>query len=253
MKVRNWWVQPNLLTSGNDPTTDLANAAQAFADDYTPMIFMTGDGHRSPPFAWTSRGPWPHFFAALVNDDKICCHVELYSDAVNATSVPHNLTQVFANNKVFGWEPEVYKTIQPILEDLMRLRPKAHLGDSLDKADLRQLTSAMFRVHNMGYLMPEGLFAMKFWDKARASPKDPVPPSALPGLPEFLDHYDRTAMQLRTGINNVIGRNIQSKINQFPDHIHLITCGDAHIIHNPLYNFIDPPAGIFGIADQNSH
>lgn len=253
MKAGNWWIKQGLLTSGDDPTREMATAADQFPDEYTPLVFMTGDGHRSPPFGWTTRGVWPGFFRDIVETNKICCHVETYSDAVTVNSVPANLAAVFRNGKVFGWEPDVYKTIQNVLEDIMDMLPELHMGQAQSKSSIRNITSAMWRVHDMGYLRVEGAQAMQFWDTARAHATDPVPVVSLAGFLNFLTNYNRTAMQLRTGINNVIGANIQKKINQYPDHMHLITCGDAHIIHNPLQRYITPATGTFGVVDQNSN
>jgi hypothetical protein len=253
MRDGHWWIKPGLLTSGEDPTGEMVTASGQFADDYVPMVFMTGDAHRTPPFQWTTRGAWNHFFDDVIQANKICCHVELYADQVTVNAVPANLSAVFHNGKVFGWEPEVYKIIQGILESIIEILPQVHLGVAQSKATIRSLTSEMWRVHGHGYLQPEGVNAMNFWDLARTSPVDPVPVASLPGFLAFLSGHNNTAMGLRTGIHNVVGATIQKKINQYPDHMHLITCGDAHILHNPLYRFIEPPVGTFGIADENSH
>jgi hypothetical protein len=81
--------------------------------------------------------------------------------------------------------------------------------------------------------------------------RDDLVASNISALKILLRQYYRDAMSLRTDINNMIGANIQAKIDDYPDHLHLITCGDAHITVNPLYAFITPPAGCFGVVDEN--
>ena len=74
----------------------------------------------------------------------------------------------------------------------------------------------------------------------------------LRGFFDFLKHYQEAAMELRTGIHPVIGAGIQRKIEKYDDHVHLISVGDAHVKVNPLYRYIQPPVGTFGVADENS-
>jgi hypothetical protein len=50
-----------------------------------------------------------------------------------------------------------------------------------------------------------------------------------------------------------MGANIQENINKLSGDIHLITCGNVHIIDNPLYNYIEPPIGTFGVVDETPH
>jgi hypothetical protein len=65
MKVQNWWVKKGILTSSTGPGPELSLASEQFPDEYDPMVFMTGDGHRHPPFEWSNRGARKGFFMAL--------------------------------------------------------------------------------------------------------------------------------------------------------------------------------------------
>lgn len=259
----NWWIATQgLLTSGNDPTPELTQAGDAFPDEYLPMVYMTGDGHRDPPFNWTNNGIWGTFWTDIVQQNKICCHVETYANRVTAQSVPLNLRPVQLNGKVFGWEPEFYKIVQDVMEEL----PILILKDCLSLNDIHYITREMFRISNLGYLGAEGNEAMEFFDRARVLARmgrmlpcptdEPILKTGLFSLQghdfnTFLRNYLTRTYWLRTAINNVIGANIQRVINLYPDHVHLITCGDAHITNNPLYNFVRPPLGTFGTADQS--
>ncbi len=174
------------------------------------------------------------------------------ADAVKITAVPPALAKVFQNGKVFGWEPEVYKVIAEVLEALLEMIVSLKQGRPQRLSDIRSLTRDMYRVHHHGFLRPEGQLAMQFWDIARSTNKDPVAGSQMLGFLDFLVHYQEAAMDLRTGIHPVIAANIQRKIDQYRDHVHLISVGDAHVKVNPLYRYIKPPVGTFGVADQNS-
>ncbi|MEM9556785.1 MAG: hypothetical protein AAGC60_21170 [Acidobacteriota bacterium] len=268
-KVGDWWVATQgLLTSGNDPAPEIGPASDQFPDETDPMVFMTGDGHRHPPFAWTNRGVWQQsrLFHTAAHDDKLVCHVEKYQADVSAQAVPAHLREVYDNGKVFGWEPEFYRVVQEVMEELLVQIPKACLSAS----EVRSLTSDMYRVHHLGYLRALGTEAMEHWDSARrlsmqvektgpvgACTRDaPIPAIAIVSrrprnYNQFLRDYMRAAFALRTQINNVIGANIQRNIDRYPDHIHLITCGDAHVTTNPLYRYVQPPVGTFGIADSS--
>lgn len=251
MRIGKWWVQPGILMVG-DPTASMERAGEAFADDYVPMLFMTGDGHRHPPFEWTARPPWADFFAELVRDNSICCHVEKYADAVVLEDVPDNLRGVFQNHKVFGWEPEFYKTIQASQQLGLDFWPKLDEKPAHPKSEVVALTKAMIQVGMMGYARDESDRAMRIYELVQ-SLGDPVPTGKLTGLGDLIRDFQRATMRLRTEINKEIGDNIQKTVNTYPGDMHLITCGDAHIITNPLYKFIHPPVGTFGVADQSKH
>jgi hypothetical protein len=248
-------VKQGLLTSVVDPTVEIATAADLFGDEYTPMIYMTGDAHRTPPFQWTTRPQWAGLFTQAVDSNVVCCHVETFEDEVRRTVLPDILRRVHQNGKVFATEPEVFRTLLQIMRAIMEVLPELAFNQPQSQATIRYLANAMWRVRDMGYMRGEADAMMAIWDQVRSRtgvPKpDPVPVAATPTLLNLLRNYNQDAMQLRTGIHPVIGAMIQRRIVQYPDHIHLITCGDAHIIDNPLYNYIQPPAGTFGIADQN--
>jgi hypothetical protein len=54
-----------------------------------PRFFLTGDGHRHPPFGWTSacKGLRAHF-ERLMASQMLCAHVEEHQEEVKDTSVP---------------------------------------------------------------------------------------------------------------------------------------------------------------------
>jgi hypothetical protein len=248
-KVRsNWWmVQQGFLRTTLDPSDTLGAAAEEFPDEYTPTVYLTGDGHRDPPFAWTTQNAWPGFFRDLIEADGLCVHVEEYPENVTVGSVPDLLRPLVTRGRVFGWEPAFYRTIQAVME---RCREVAG-EDRLRPRDISSLARAMIEVSQAGYLRNEAIRATTFNLTAMnlIERDDLVPMDRLVGYRQFLVAYINTAMRLRVEINDVIGGNVQRVIDRFPDNVHLVTCGNAHLVQNPLYQYIDPPPGCFGVVD----
>jgi hypothetical protein len=259
MKVGEWWVEKGVLTTSVDPTRDLEYAGEQFPDEYVPTVFMTGDGHREPPFAWTARHPWDDFFRNLVKENLICCHVEKFADAVTQDCVPVAFAPVYRNGKVFGWEPDVFKRIRDIIQRIWTLRSQLQMNGSLSKSDIAGITGRMVVVGREGYLDGEAAIAEHLGQRARTSQSDPVPSREVPELDDLFKIYNQNAMALRTKVHNVVGKTIQRRMDAYPGHFHLITCGDAHMINTtdgglvypPLYTFVNPPTGTFGIADEH--
>lgn len=249
MKKGNWWVKEGVLTSSLDPTSEMSLAANAFPSEYVPMVFMTGDGHRRPPFKWTCHEHWLSFFDALVAANEICCHVEKYSDAVESEDVPANLQKVFMNNKVFGWEPEIFKDLEKIQNECFRMMGE----DKISISEVRILTNSMRRVTLSNYLEDESNIASEFYLNAIALRSEYFSLSALKGYENFIGKYAGTSvMKLRTLIHAEVGSTIEGHMKLLPDHMHIVTCGDAHIsCSDPLYDHVAPPIGTFGIADRS--
>ncbi|MBV4459278.1 hypothetical protein KVG96_15090 [Pseudomonas sp. COR58] len=256
-----WWIDEGVLMS-DERATDLEAAAKHFPDDYDPMIFLTGDAHREPPFQWAAQGVWANFFEPLIEDNKIVCHVEQYPRAVTRDSVPPLFGPVFDHGKVFGWEHAVF----PILENLMKnYYNNAHaFPNTISVGFLRGMLVDSGNVAKMGFLLAEhqdivtfakpyvvaktglaGVFSSLPADKSLIPPKDGLK------FKDLYSAYVRAGMELRTGIHPHIAPAIQRLIDTYRDHIHLITCGDAHLLVNPLYQYLNPPVGCFGIVDPD--
>lgn len=250
MKVRNWWIlETGFLASESDPSPILGKIADLnFPDEYSPSIFLTGDGHRSPPFQWVTKNDWPGFFRELVENDALCVHVEQYPEDVSIHSVPEVLQPLVAKGRVFGWEPDFYKIIQRVMETCLMMRPE----DRVNIRDVQKLASDIGTISRIGYLMDRAQPAQVFKLKAAqlVDGDDKVLMSKLLGYPEFLLQTFNAAMALRVAINPQIGANVQREVDRYPACIHLVTCGDAHLLKNPLYLYIEPPIGTFGLVDK---
>ena len=244
-----WWIKKNLLWSGLDPGDELGGVADRIGDEYTPMLFMTGDGHAEPPFKWTAKGVWPDFFREMARLNNICCHVEKFSDAVTKDDIPITLVSVFHNRKVFGWEPDFYRSLHQVMEICL----KTMSADTVELGIMGKIANTLNRVADIVPLKAEAAIATEFYLKGMSLKVDPVPMAKLPKYDEFLGKFAGTrAMALRTEIHAIVGDIIQRNIDRYPDHLHLITCGNAHILcHDPLYDHINPPVGTFGVVDEN--
>ncbi|WP_146041284.1 hypothetical protein [Pseudomonas sp. MPR-ANC1] len=259
----NWWIDKGVLMS-DQRAEELAAAAEQFPDEYDPMIFLTGDAHREPPFRWAARGVWANFFQPLIAANKIVCHVEQYPRAVSLQSVPPLFAPVFTNGKVFGWEHEVF----PIIENLMKnyMNNANCFPSAVSVGLIKGVLGDSARVAEMGFLKAEYQaivdFAKPFVGEKSAFEKfqafvsssstvKPIPSTDGAKFKELYSTYYRAGMELRTGIHQHIAPRIQHLINTYSDHMHLITCGDAHLLVNPLYLYLQPPTGCFGIVDPD--
>ena len=237
------------MTSGGDPTKVLARIADHFGDDYYPVAFMTGDGHGHPPFKWATMGDWKTFFEKIVAENMVCLHVEEFPADVRSDSVPALFKSVYTAGKVYGWEPAFYQLIREVMELLQPLLASALSDEKLPSARLIQLLSRMIIVGKEGHLKEQANLAEKYQKVLFEMDSETIDPKYVDGLTDFLSGYNRASFQLRTDINDEIGAIIQSNMNRHPDDFHLITCGDAHILHNPLYKYVHPKTGAFGVVD----
>jgi hypothetical protein len=250
LRIGKWWrATTGLLTQEADPDGELAEAGESFPDEYLPMLFMTGDGHRNPPFAWAVRDLWWGVFGDIVEMDKLCCHVELFGDQVTQNSVPARLRPVYNRGKVFGWEPDFYRLVLKVMERALQMF--ANQDQGWTPKDVIWITSNIRAIGTLGYLRHRVQAAVTPHATALKTSKQRLTEKDLPGFARYLLAYQNDAMGLRTAINNVIGANIQRIVDRYPDHMHLITCGDAHITTNPLYGYVNPPVGTYGIADAS--
>lgn len=55
----------------------------------------------------------------------------------------------------------------------------------------------------------------------------------------FLNQYNNACMALRCDANNFIAANIMNAIARFPLATHLITVGNAHLVTNPVQQYIN--------------
>jgi hypothetical protein len=229
-----------------------------------PQFFMTGDGHRHPPFAWTMACTNLRLrFQTLMSQQQLCAHVEQHQDAVTDNSVPVLLQPLFLQGRVFGWELEIYRHLQPVMEQCMTLAEEVDAGRRTPADLLRDVVALdrdVIRIHGLLWQIgnPTGLSgAMAQHEQYRQyyqglSKGQPRNRATETQYQQFLLNYHRTTMALRTEVNQFIGNNIQKVVDRFPTCTHIITCGDAHITHNPLAQYVQLPGGAAGVVDASN-
>lgn len=239
MKITSdWFVDMGFLVSEGFWGERRLDVAGRYFHGKELRVFMTGDAHHKP-FKWAARGSLTDYFRRYIIENRICCHVENFSNKVTIYSVPEAFRRVFSNNKVFGWEPEVFRSLNMLIK-------YAQTPQLIDKTMMGKLMRELQFVSTQGYMRDEYRAARRIWRE-----------NTRYILVDFYEVIKDTpniafAMRLDPRIQRAIGANIQRNINRYQDHIHLISCGAEHMKVFPLYNYVQPPAGCFGIADESS-
>jgi hypothetical protein len=236
-----------------------------------PRFFLTGDAHRNPPFEWTKSCSTMklHFFN-LVQRGALCAHVEQYPEDVVSTSLPTNLRYIYEFGKVFGWELRIFALLQPSMEFV-----------NLITFDYREKAISNSRMDSKKAVQDIDQF-IKLFDPANENLAEVGNPNCLKdikaqlllfrnyfkwvgwlGTPlnlateykfyQLLYNFGRDTMTLRTALNPYMAQNILQNIQKFPNDTHIITCGNNHILHNPLQNYLPLPNGAVGIVDAAAH
>lgn len=257
------------------------NVASIQSSGKMPTVFMTGDGHRNPPFQWITRcESLKQHFQDLLDRDKLCVHVEEYEDQVNCNSVPPLLKPLHTRKRIFGWELEIYRSVELywdefathtlILLQLDPSHPSKKLITSLEKLHM-YVCRVQKRLHQIGFpaelAMSEAHqeYLDYYKDRYEASlPKRfyQTLPRARPRMPKkeyskFAKEYHETALKLRTskGVHTAIGGKIRPALHRHSaGWTHLITCGKEHIdgCSNSLDRFLTLPGGENGVVDAES-
>jgi hypothetical protein len=231
--------------------TDVDFAEYAKSDLVWPKVFMTGDGHRTPAFAWTGTCPSvTDFFRHALAADRLYAYVEVRPSAVTATLVPGFLAALYGKRRIIGWELPLFEQLQPSMDkslevatleiDLKRLDV---LGTVLGEFDT--LISAVPEILRANRTMDITMFdhvseimeCLTTYQRRRAEFKVEVAKK----LTDAAKNYFNACMSLRcsASYHQAVGNTIQHSILQAPDSIHLIACGDNHLTCNgPLQQFI---------------
>ncbi len=242
--------------------TDRSLASMLPGDTPLPQFVMSGDGHRHPPFAWTTvcSAVKQHVMNLIVNE-RLCVHVEQHPEDVTVDSVEPFLAHLFQQRRIFGWELAIYRPLQSVMEQCMTLMSGTlFAGDSkvvnevvaLDR-DILRTHDLLWQIGNPPTLRSAMQQSLEFRQYFQEASKKPAMRNVATEdrFRRFLQGYINAAMQLRTDANPFIGANIQCIIERYPTSTHLITCGNAHIITNPLYRYIAIPPNASGVIDAS--
>jgi hypothetical protein len=123
-----------------------------------PRFFLTGDGHRHPPFGWTSacKGLRAHF-ERLMASQMLCAHVEEHQEEVKDTSVPTWFPLLYDQGRIFGWELAIYRDLRPVMEKCTDLMAAVGTGLDLSASVIRDIVALdrkMSRVQGNGLSCP---------------------------------------------------------------------------------------------------
>ena len=251
--------------------TDGDVAAYLDQPQQVPRFFLTGDAHRDPPFEWTRSCPrLALHFLNLVQAGTLCAHVEQYPEDVTSTSLPTNLRYIHEVGKVFGWELGIFRLLQPSMEFVISIT-----ADYQERALGKSQMDSKKAVRDIDRFI-------KLFDPANACLAEIGNPNCLrdvkthltvfrsyfnwvgwPGTPvnlateynffKLLQNFGRDTMTLRTTANPYMAQNIWQNIQKYPNDTHIITCGNNHILDNPIQHYLPLPNGAIGIIDAAQH
>jgi hypothetical protein len=247
----------------NDTLPALTNATMnATFPGGISQFFMTGDGHGHPPFRWALQCPdLKVHILTLAAQGTLCAHVELHQDGVTEDSVPGELMGLYNQGHIFGWELPIYRDLQVVMDKCLDLVSRVGIdGAAVLAPEVATLHQRMTSVDgNLGQignpvapgggLAQHNVFLQYFQGVAAGTQAQNA--GTENQYRTFLLGYFNWAMGLRTsvGVHQAVAARIQNVINQYPNHTHIIACGDAHITTNPLYNYLPLPPAADGVAD----
>ena len=208
-------------------------------------FYLSGDGHRTPPFQWAVRPAVLLHFQTLMAAGNLCLHVEQLQEDVSSDSLPPLFARLIQQKMVFGWELSMFKDLLPVMNlcmDLMGQLPNPSLNEVV------ALHREMIRIDGLGWKVgnPPWMHAavaqsdiFKTYWSGVASKTTPRNNATQDNYLTFLAQYNNNAMGLRTDANNFIAVNINRVIAAHPNATHLITVGNAHITTNPVQQYIN--------------
>ncbi|HUB15815.1 MAG TPA: hypothetical protein VMB34_27965 [Acetobacteraceae bacterium] len=231
--------------------TDVDFAEYARSDLVWPKVFLTGDGHRTPAFAWTGACPSvTDFFRQALAADRLYAYVEVRPSAVAANLVPGFLAALHGQGRVIGWELSLFEQLQPSMDkslevatleiDLKRLdgigpvlREFAALIDAVPEILQSNRTMDITTFDHVAAIME----CLTTYQRRRAE----FTVEVAKKLTNAAKNYFNACMGLRcsASYHQAVGDAIQRNMLQAPNSIHLIACGDNHLTCNgPLQQFI---------------
>jgi hypothetical protein len=204
------------------------------------FVIVTGDGHAHPSFGWIDKVQplLRKHIADMAEHNVLCAHVEKLDKRVRQDDLPLALQSVHRNGKLFGWELSIFEHIEVLMEEILSLSA----DDTLSADDYR--SSLRFFYKNLSLVLgfAKSIGKVDFilnWMRAFDMPviQDLTPDQ----LKMRLIAFNNQLMGLRTDadVHRAIAHGIWAKMKQYKNHSHLISIGNAHLIHNNICKFID--------------
>lgn len=216
-----------------------------------PRFFMTGDGHQEPPFQWSGKcAVMKQYFETAMQNGQLCAHVERLQSDVAAGNVPAFLQPLYQQNRIFGWELPIFAPLARCGQLYYGIGP-ALANNQIDRALLQtfsefshfaqlahQLVASVGSPAELTDVLPL-LNGLAEYIVAVIAKQQPAKAETSGEYRTRLKTYYDAIMELRTTAHRFIATPIQSVINEYPQCIHIITCGNAHItVNNPLHQYL---------------
>jgi len=222
-----------------------------YARSEWPKVFMTGDGHRTPAFAWTGTcARVKDFFTRALTANRLYAYVEVRPSAVAANLVPDFLAGLHGGGRITGWELPLFEQLQPSMVkslEVVALEINLNQLDAikpvLDKFSTLITDASEILGMNRTVDLPtfNQVFAIMECLTTYERRRTEFTVEVANKLQAAALHYHNACMELRcsAAYHQAVGNTIQGSILQAPTSIHLITCGDNHLTcASPLQQFI---------------
>lgn len=237
-----------LLHAGTFNGLSDANMAAVLGTPHA-RYYISGDGHRSPPFAWAVRPAVRLHFLGLMAAGNLCLHVEQHQEDVTDQSIPPTFNPVFVQGQVFGWELAMFKDLLPVMNLIMEIMgnlPSPALADVVTlHREMIRMDGLAWKVGNPPWIhaaLAQSDVYLAYWRKwLGPNPGQRGPANGVTELAymTFLNQYNNSCMALRCDANNFIAVNIMNAMAAFPAATHLITVGNSHLVTNPVQQYIN--------------
>lgn len=234
-----------------------------------PQFYITGDGHRDPPFKWAvESGLKPHF-AELAEKGKLVAYVEEFQKNVSVNSVPASLKSLALSGRVIGFEPDVWRVLEPEMQILQNqavelMSTAKNLSDTVSKAHgaIKRVVQCAGQLGNPGFILdiqeyvkvfdlyvgkvaPSGLSSMFTKAEKRDSNREM-------SHGKTLAKFNNQLMNLRTTIGNQqMAAELLKGFVKYSDSVHIVSIGKHHIDNNPIQNLLAIPKDAVGVVDPD--
>ncbi|MCJ8302996.1 hypothetical protein [Shewanella sp.] len=212
-----------------------------------PKIIMTGDGHRTPPFAYAEGN---EFIKKEAQRKQLFLYVEATQEDVDANLnnfVPKTMQKGFfakGPTRVIGWEPQMSQLMKQTFEDIM-----ASL--SIEQENRKNMFDRLLAQNTRIFdeLLEENESLAVEFNTASNKHLASIDPENKNFSDMQVANDARDIMRIVSGswrddyINPVIGKRIAKNITENPNATFLISIGDCHLNVNPIQKHISEALG----------
>ncbi|AQS36163.1 hypothetical protein Sps_00974 [Shewanella psychrophila] len=212
-----------------------------------PKIIMTGDGHRSPPFAYAEGN---EFIKKEAQRKQLFLYVEATQEDVDTNInnfIPKTMQKGFfakGPTKVIGWEPKISQLMKKTFDDVI-----ASLN--VEQENRKSMFDGLLEQNTMIFhsLLEENESLAIEFNTASNKHLASIDPANQNFSEAQVANDARDIMKIVSGswrddyINPVIGKRIAKDIMNNPNATFLISIGDCHLNVNPIQKHISRVLG----------